>query len=37
MAITLKINAKRLNIIHHSNYPDYTFLSQAFSSHGTAV
>jgi hypothetical protein len=32
MAITLKINAKRLNIIHHSNCPPYTFSSQAFSS-----
>jgi hypothetical protein len=35
MAITLKINANRLNIVHHSHWGGYTVPSQAFSSHGT--
>jgi hypothetical protein len=38
MAITLKINANRLNIVHPlPQGGGYSVPSQAFSSHGTAV
>jgi hypothetical protein len=37
IAITLKISANRLNIIHDSTPRDYTARSRAFSSHGTRV
>ena len=37
MAITLKINVNRRNIVHRSRNADYTAPSQAFSSHRAAV